>query len=64
MSRIGKKPVVIPNGVTININGSSVVVKGPKGELETTFDSRIGIEIKDSELTVSRPNDTKEIKTA
>ncbi len=62
MSRIGKKPVIIPNGVTIDQKGSSVKVKGPKGELEGTFDSRITIEIKDSELTVTRPNDTKEIK--
>ncbi len=62
MSRIGKKPVMIPKGVTIDQKGNSVKVKGPKGELEGTFDSRIAIEIKDSELTVTRPNDTKEIK--
>ncbi|HKB86783.1 MAG TPA: 50S ribosomal protein L6 [Ignavibacteriaceae bacterium] len=62
MSRIGKKPVMIPQGVTIDQKGNSVKVKGPKGELEGTFDSRIAIEIKDSELTVTRPNDTKEIK--
>ncbi len=62
MSRIGKKPVVIPKGVTIDIKGNSIKVKGPKGELEKSFDSRIGIEINDSELTITRPNDTKEIK--
>jgi large subunit ribosomal protein L6 len=62
VSRIGKKPVVIPEGVTIDYKGNLLKVKGPKGELEGTFDSRIQIEIKDSELTVSRPNDTKEIK--
>ncbi|HEY6906423.1 MAG TPA: 50S ribosomal protein L6 [Ignavibacteriaceae bacterium] len=62
MSRIGKKPVMIPKGVTIDNKGNSVKVKGPKGELEGTFDSRISIEVKDSELTLSRPNDTKEIK--
>jgi large subunit ribosomal protein L6 len=62
VSRIGKKPVMIPQGVTIDQKGNSVKVKGPKGELEGTFDSRIAIEIKDSELTVTRPNDTKEIK--
>lgn len=62
MSRIGKKPVMIPKGVTIDHKGNSVKVKGPKGELEGTFDPRINIEIKDSELTVTRPNDTKEIK--
>ncbi len=62
MSRIGKKPVIIPKGVTINKTGSSVKVKGPKGELDGTFDSRIGIEIKDGELNVTRPNDAKEMK--
>lgn len=62
MSRIGKKPVMIPKGVTIDNKGNSVMVKGPKGVLEGTFDSRISIEVKDSELTLSRPNDTKEIK--
>ena len=62
MSRIGKKPVIIPKGVTITRKGNSVKVKGPKGELESIFDSRIGIEINDGELTVTRPNDTKEIK--
>ncbi len=63
MSRIGKKPVMIPKGVTIDHKGNSVKVKGPKGELEGSFDSRISIEIKDGELTVTRPNDTKEIKS-
>jgi large subunit ribosomal protein L6 len=62
VSRIGKKPVIIPKGVTITRKGNSVKVKGPKGELESIFDSRIGIEINDGELTVTRPNDTKEIK--
>jgi large subunit ribosomal protein L6 len=62
VSRVGKKPVNIPNGVTINKSGNSVKVKGPKGELEGSFDSRINVEVKDKELTVTRPNDTKEIK--
>ncbi len=62
MSRIGKKPVIIPKGVTIDNKGNSIKVKGPKGELEGIFDLRMKIEIKDSELTVIRPNDTKEIK--
>jgi large subunit ribosomal protein L6 len=62
VSRIGKKPVIIPKGVTIDNKGNSIKVKGPKGELEGTFDLRMKIEIKDSELTVIRPNDTKEIK--
>lgn len=62
MSRIGKKPIMIPKGVTIDTKGNSIKVKGPKGELESNFDSRLGFEIKDSELIITRPNDTKEIK--
>jgi large subunit ribosomal protein L6 len=62
VSRIGKKPVMIPQGVTIDNKGNSVKVKGPKGVLEGTFDSRIGIEVKETELTLTRPDDTKEIK--
>jgi len=41
MSRIGKKPVVVPKGVTVTIDGSTVTVKGPKGTLTRTFDPRI-----------------------
>ena len=62
MSRIGKKPVVIPKGVTIDIKGNSVKDKGPQGELEKSFDSRIGLESNDGQLTLTRPNDTKESK--
>ena len=62
MSRIGKKPIEIPKGVTITKNGSSVKVKGPKGELERKVHSNISIEIKDNELIVTRPDDTKENK--
>lgn len=53
---------MIPKGVTIDTKGNSIKVKGPKGELESNFDSRLGFEIKDSELIITRPNDTKEIK--
>ncbi len=62
MSRIGKKPIEIPKGVIITKNGSSVKVKGPKGELERKVHSNISIEIKDNELIVTRPDDTKENK--
>ena len=62
MSRIGRKPIEIPKGVTITKNGVSVKVKGPKGELESKLHSNIGIEIKDNEVIVTRPDDAKENK--
>jgi large subunit ribosomal protein L6 len=51
MSRIGKKIIVIPNGVTVVLNGQQVSVKGPKGELETTIHKSIKAVINGSELT-------------
>lgn len=62
MSRIGKKPIEIPNGVDININGQTVEVKGPKGTLKQTFDRDMAISLEDGILTVQRPNETKRIK--
>jgi large subunit ribosomal protein L6 len=62
VSRIGKKPIEIPKGVTITKDGSSIKVKGPKGELERKVHPNITVEIKDNELVVSRPDDTKENK--
>lgn len=60
MSRIGKKPIAIPAGVDVKIDGSQVTVKGPKGELTNTFKEAIGIEIENGEIVVSRPTDNKE----
>ena len=58
MSRIGKKPVEIPSGVTISVNADNVVtVKGPKGELKETIDRDISVEIKDDVVNISRPTD-------
>jgi large subunit ribosomal protein L6 len=58
MSRIGKKPVTIPAGVTISLGKDNVVtVKGPKGELKQAVDTDIKIEIKDGTLEVGRPTD-------
>lgn len=62
MSRIGKKPVVIPNGVTVNKSGSNLKVKGPKGELEQSLHKNITVEVNDGEVVVTRPNDLKESK--
>ena len=60
MSRIGKKPITIPAGVDVKINGSEVTVKGPKGELKNTFNADINIAIEGTEIIVTRPTDNKE----
>ena len=58
MSRIGKKPVTIPQGVTITVGSDNVVtVKGAKGELKETIDRDITVEVKDGEVTFARPTD-------
>ena len=57
MSRIGKRPVVLPKGVTVAINGKTVQVKGPKGELSRIFPADITVAQKGEELNVSRPSD-------
>ena len=60
MSRIGKKPITIPAGVEVKINGSEVAVKGPKGELKNTFSADMTIAMEGNEIVVTRPSDVKE----
>lgn len=60
MSRIGKKPVPIPAGVQIKIDGSNVVVTGPRGELARSFHPAMKIERQGAELLVVRPDDARE----
>jgi large subunit ribosomal protein L6 len=63
MSRIGKLPIPVPSGVEVNIDGSTVTVKGPKGELAHTLPETIGLErSEDGSLQVTRPNDERESK--
>lgn len=62
MSRIGNKPVVVPSGVDVTVDGNKVTVKGPKGTLEQTFNKGMTIKMADGELTVSRPSDEKHDK--
>ena len=62
MSRIGKKPIEIPSNVTVTIDGHTVTVKGPKGELKQTFDKNLNISLEDGVLEVTRPNDEKKIR--
>lgn len=55
MSRIGKKPIVLPSGVTVTNNDNTVTVTGPKGTLTRTFDKLITIKIEGNEVICTRP---------
>lgn len=57
MSRVGKWPVPIPEGVEVRVEGTRVHVKGPRGELEQEFDREMEIELRDGEVAVMRPTD-------
>lgn len=57
MSRIGRLPVAVPNGVQINVQGSDVHVKGPKGEMKRTFSPQMGIALENGEVIVTRKSD-------
>lgn len=63
MSRIGNKVIVLPAGVEITNNDNVVTVKGPKGELTREFSKDIEIRVEGTEVTLHRPNDSKEMKT-
>jgi large subunit ribosomal protein L6 len=63
MSRIGRKPVVIPAGVDVKVEGNTVTVKGPKGTLNQGINARLEISMEDGQLTVKRPNDDKEYRS-
>jgi large subunit ribosomal protein L6 len=57
VSRIGRLPVVVPNGVQVNVQGSDVHVKGPKGEMKRSFSSLIDIAIEDGQVVIKRRTD-------
>ena len=57
MSRIGKRPVELPKGVTVSLEGQTLKVKGPKGELERTLHSEMQIVVEGNTVTVNRPSD-------
>ncbi|QRN48920.1 50S ribosomal protein L6 [Macrococcoides bohemicum] len=63
MSRVGKKIIEIPAGVDIKIDGNTVTVKGPKGELTNTFNEEMTYKLEDNTLEVVRPSDSKAHKT-
>ena len=57
MSRIGRLPVAIPSGVQINVQGSNVHVKGPKGEMQRTFSPLVGIAMENGQVVITRNSD-------
>ncbi|OLN23093.1 50S ribosomal protein L6 [Domibacillus antri] len=63
MSRVGKKVIELPEGVTITNNNNEVTVKGPKGELTRQFNKDLTIEVEGSTVTVVRPSESKEHRT-
>ena len=64
MSRIGKLPVNLDKGVKVQLTGDQLKIEGPKGKLEMKIPARIAVEIKDSEIQVKRPDDSKEQRAA
>ena len=62
MSRIGKKPIVVPAGVTVTVDGHKVTVKGPKGTLTKEFNKNLTIALEDGHVVVTRPNDSIEMR--
>lgn len=63
MSRIGNRVLTIPSGVTVDVVDNTITVKGPKGELKYTFDKSITVTVKENELTITRANETKQVKS-
>ncbi|WP_047153233.1 50S ribosomal protein L6 [Aneurinibacillus tyrosinisolvens] len=59
MSRIGKKPIAIPEGVDVKLDGVVLTVKGPKGTLTRTLHEQVNVKIEGSEIIVERPSDNK-----
>ncbi len=62
MSRIGKRPVTVPQGVTLDLKGNEVAVKGPKGELRRLLHPEMQLALDNGVLTVSRPSEEKKHK--
>ncbi|MCT1863152.1 50S ribosomal protein L6 [Dietzia sp. HMSC21D01] len=60
MSRIGKAPITVPSGVDIKVDGQTITVKGPKGELTQVLPEPISVTIEDNTITVNRPDDHRD----
>ncbi|WP_338553281.1 50S ribosomal protein L6 [Paenibacillus sp. KS-LC4] len=59
MSRIGRKPIQVPNGVTINLENSVITVKGPKGTLSREYHKDMKVNVSETEIVIERPSDNK-----
>lgn len=59
MSRIGKKPIAIPEGVDVKLDGTVLTVKGPKGTLTRTLHEEVTVKVEGNEISVERPSDHK-----
>jgi large subunit ribosomal protein L6 len=62
MSRIGRKPVTVPKGVTLQVQGNTVAVKGPRGELHRTLHPEMQVALANDQFTVTRPSEEKRHK--
>ncbi len=62
MSRVGRAPVTIPEGVEVNVGATCVKVKGPKGSLQEDYDPALGVVVEEGEVRVTRPNDRPEMR--
>ena len=62
MSRIGKKPIAVPAGVDVKIDGRKVTVKGPKGELSREFHKGMNIALENNEIVITRPDEENETR--
>ena len=60
MSRIGKAPITVPSGVDIKVDGQTITVKGPKGELTQVLPEPISVTVEEGTLTVNRPDDHRD----
>jgi large subunit ribosomal protein L6 len=63
MSRVGKKPVAVPDKVKVTVSGQDVNVEGPKGKLSVTAHPMMKVELKDNQVIVSRPNESREARS-
>lgn len=63
MSRIGKKPVAVPQGIEANLNGKDLTVKGPKGKLSMTFVNDVDVKLEDGKISVSPIGETKRARS-